>query len=444
MKHQVEIAKRLPSSDEAEINLLGAILLDNAALNETSFLNPEDFFSVGNQIIFRTMLEMQKDGIPIDLVTLYDKLSVADELERAGGTIYISKLMDGLPKISNVKQYCKMIYEKAILRKLIKLLDFGMQMTESQMPAQEIAEKMLESVMSLSMERSVAMLDFRSVRDVSVSQMSKSEEATILRINTGIPKLDDATGGFRAGELVTVTAGTGVGKTLLAQQIRRFACSQGLHSLYCTAEMTAEQLASRDLATESGIPHWKMRRPERITPAEYSLLSEHAVNACPTCAILDGMLSLRQIWMASHVKKRQSGLHCVIIDYDELIDAPGKDEFAQQRNLIRGAKALALSLSVPVIMISQLRKAIDRKEVKKPTLEQLYGSGAKAKHSSFVLFVDREYVRELKGDETKARICILKSRDGRVCEVPATFNLQTLTFEQVAQELGKHWTEKEE
>jgi len=108
---------------------------------------------------------------------------------------------------------------------------------------------------------------------------------------------------------------------------------------------------------------------------------------------------------------------------------PLVDEFDKQRAVIHCAKMLSVALWVPVIMISQLRKPLDAKEAKKPTLERLYGSGAKSKHSSFVLFVDREYVRELKGDETRARICILKARDGTLGEIPATFNLQTLRFQ---------------
>jgi replicative DNA helicase len=151
---------------------------------------------------------------------------------------------------------------------------------------------------------------------------------------------------------------------------------------------------------------------------------------CKTCSILDGELSLQRIRLAARRKKRSAGgLDLLILDYDELIDAPGRTELDQQRTLMRGAKGIAVELKIPVIIISQLRKSLDKDEAKKPSLDRIYGGGSKSKHSSFIVFVDREYVRELKGDETKARVCILKARDGRVGEIPVTFNIQTLRFE---------------
>jgi len=196
-----------------------------------------------------------------------------------------------------------------------------------------------------------------------------------------------------------------------------------------TVQVKVEEPAlSRELATEAGVPHWKMRSPELLSAEEYKALVAASAHECTKCRILDGELSLNRIRLAARRKKRATGLDVLIVYYDELVDAPGKNEFEQQRNLIRGLKSIAVELRIPVIVISQLRKSLDKNEAKKLTLERIYGSGTKSKHSSFVIFIDREWVRELKGDERKSRICILKARDGRLGQIDAIFNLQTLRF----------------
>ena len=129
--------------------------------------------------------------------------------------------------------------------------------------------------------------------------------------------------------------------------------------------------------------------------------------------------------------KSRAGIDSVIVDYDELVEAPGEGEFEQQRNLVRSAKSLAMELKCPVILISQLRKSLQGEDRKRPNLQRLYGSGAKAKHSSIVIYLDREYVQELCGDETAARIVVVKNRDGKVGALDAFFNVKTLRFESV-------------
>jgi len=131
---------------------------------------------------------------------------------------------------------------------------------------------------------------------------------------------------------------------------------------------------------------------------------------------------------------RSPGLECLILDYDELIEVPGEkgeNEFDLQRRLVRASKSLAMELRCPVILISQLRKALQGEDRKRPTLQRLYGSGAKAKHSSLVIYVDREYVRELRGDETHARIVVSKNRDGNIGSFEAKFNVRTLRFDSI-------------
>ena len=423
----------LPHNAEAERAVLGAVLLDNAVMEEASLLREGDFFLESHRAVFRAMCVMHDVGEEIDLVTLHDHLSADDVLKKIGGIAYVAQLADGLPKASNISQYVEIVRRKALLRRVIAIADVAQQLAMEESEGEAIAEKAVQSLMDVAAEYIDKAQLGKTSKAAKISAIQQLEgRKSLLRINTGIEELDKLTGGFRSGELVAVTASeTGAGKTLLAQQIRTNSCSNGFHGAYFTGEMPAEQLVSREMASETGVPHWKMRRPESLTKEEYSALVKNAGTSCEFCRIPDGELSLKNIRAACRRLKSEGKLSWAVIDYDELVEAPGKDEFAQQRNVIREAKRIAMTLEIPVFVISGIRKPLDSREAAKPMLSRIYGSGAKSKHSSFVLFVDRKYVRELKGSETDATIFILKSRDGRIGKIPVKFDLQTLRFEDI-------------
>jgi replicative DNA helicase len=264
--------------------------------------------------------------------------------------------------------------------------------------------------------------------DAATRKLAELKQGPRVKILTGVDKLDKLTGGFRECELVTLTADTGVGKTLLASQTRRTSCRQGYHSLYCSAEMTAAHLKGRELAANAGVHPLKMRREETLTSDDWRFLIEAASHECKHCKILDGELSVSRIRRAARRMKKTIGLDLIVFDYDELIDAPGETEFDQQRTLVQAAKKLSVELKCAAILISQLRKAINKDDAKRPSLQRLYGTGAKAKHSSFVVFADRPWVREMQGDEKEAKLFILKSRDGQTGPISAVFDIRTLRF----------------
>jgi len=255
-----------------------------------------------------------------------------------------------------------------------------------------------------------------------------------------VDQLDRIIGGFRPGELVIITAETGSGKTLLAQQTRGRACRNGFHSLFCNGEMLAPHLKRRELAAAADVAPSKMRREDLLTKEDRRALIEAASHECKRCKILDGELELSRIRRAARKMKKQSGLDCLILDYDELIEAPGKDEFDQQRNLVRAAKSLGMELRCAVILISQLRKPLSGEDAARPTLQRIYGSGSKTKHASIVILADRQYVRELQGNETEAQIFILKNRDGKTGRVKATFNVRKLRFDDASEDPAEERT----
>src|SRR5690242_3176784 len=344
-----EIERPMPVNLEAERSILGAVILDNRVADEALAIPEEYFFLDQHRRIFSAFQALRENNEPIDLVTLTESMHRSGELESAGGAPYLASLADGLPKVSNVGHYAKIVREKALLRKAIHAAHRIQELAfEGVASAESVLIHAAESVIDLAIEGADAEGDGKTYREAAVSLVKSFQDNSRVRVRTGITELDKITGGFRDCELVTLTASTGVGKTLMAQQIRRRACSTDLHSLYCSGEMTAEHLLSRELATEAGVAHWKMRSPEMLHAEDYTALVTACAHECEKCRILDGELSLHRIRLAARRKKRATGLDLLIVDYDELVDAPGRNEIEQQRNLIRGLKSIAMELRIQI------------------------------------------------------------------------------------------------
>jgi replicative DNA helicase len=223
------------------------------------------------------------------------------------------------------------------------------------------------------------------------------------------------------------------------------ACRDGFHTLFCSGEMLAPHLVKRHLAPEADVEPIKMRREDLLTTEDFEALVTAASHQCKKCRILDGELELSRIRRAARKMKNRDGLELLILDYDELIEAPGKDEFEQQKQIARKAKSIGMELNCVVILISQLRKSLSGEDAAKPSLQRIYGSSAKMKHASYIVLADRPYVREMEGNEKEARLFVLKSRDGRTGPISAVFDVRKLRFNDAPENLSpaSHWTEKE-
>lgn len=427
-----EESRPLPANHEAEKTVLGAIIVEARGVEIVfDYLRVDDFHLFAHREIFAAMLSLRERRAPVTTISLIDELQRNSKLEAAGGVGYVSTIGDGVHAAVKVEYFAGLVRNKARLREMLFVLLRNTESAYDAIDATAFVDGAIDSLSEIARKIDEDGDQTTGFRDAGLQLLQNLDTYKGLRIYTDLDDLDRLIGGFRPGELVLYTAETGVGKTLLAQQTRRRACRDGYHVLYASAEMLAPHLVSREIATESGVEHWKMRRDDRLTPDDRGALVEAVSRECNRCRVLDGELSLSRIRRAARQMAGRGDLQLVVLDYDELIDAPGKDEFEQQRNLVRGSKSMAMEFSIPVIMISQLRKALQGEDRQRPTLQRLYGSGAKPKHASIVIYVTREFVQDLEGDETEARIVVLKNRDGRLRSLEAKFNINFLRFESI-------------
>ena len=426
----VTLNKNLPHAEEAERAVLGAILLDNdALLLVSSALKPTDFHAPRHRVIFQQMIQLAGQHRAIDLVTLDAELSRANRLESAGGPAYIASLVDGVPRISHVEHYARIVQTHAAHRAIIRFAHDLMLRAYEKEDIAKLLDYTTQTACELT-EGAFAQENAITRLEAARRLLKGLDEIEKVRIYTGLRPLDGLTHGYMPGELVIYVAETGVGKSLFADQTARYACSQGHHSLFASGEMTAERVEARPLATQAKVPHWKLRVPDKLEKEEVGRLLVQASKECDKCSILDGELSLRRITWAARKMKAEVGLRLIVIDYDELVEVEGKDEWEQLKNLVIGAKHLGLEMDCPVILISQLRRALRDEDRRMPTLQRLYGTGAKSKHPHFVIYLDREWVSELTGEPSTARIFVLKNRDGRMGQTEGVqFNVDTLRFE---------------
>jgi replicative DNA helicase len=424
----VTVERILPHDVEAERSVLGAILLDEAAMRDaSSVLTPIDFFLSENQAIYSTMLSLQETNRPIDAVLILEELQREGRLVLAGGPAYLTALPDGLPKVVNVPFYVKIVKEKSSLRSLLHAAEAiqGRAMNEAA-DSRKLADEAIQmfSLIAASAGHSLCV----SRKEAAISLLSRLESAVDSKIQSGVKDLDEVIGGYYPGELIVYVAKPGVGKSFLALQSATTCCHAGEHGLYCSGEMPAQQLIARELVSVSGIESYKIRKPSELNQEDFSLLAAAAVNECGTCQILSGNLSIPNIRRSARAMKDSGNLRFIVVDYDELVEVRGmKDEWEAQAFVTGALKSMAMEWLVPVIMISQLRKSLNNEDF--PTLDDLYGSGRKAKDASIVIYISRPYVKSLEGDETEAALFVLKSRDGRMGKVDCKFNVKTFRFE---------------
>jgi replicative DNA helicase len=372
--------KVLPHNAEAERTVLGAVLVDNQAFNSAAeVLTRDDFYREGHRRIFDAMAVLAERSQAIDLVTLKDELIRGSALEGVGGAAYLAGLLDGVPRITNVEHWSRIIKEKAVLRSLIHA---GNRIVQSAYEAEEEPDTILDraekSIFDIA-ERRIRQ-GFIGIREIvkesfrTIDQLSQSKEL-VTGLPTGFVDLDERTSGLQKGDLIIVAARPAMGKTSFCLNIAQHATKKtgetvGIFSL----EMAKEQLVLRMLCADARVDSHRLRTGN-LQEKDWTRLAKAYADLSAAKIYIDDSATLTPLEMRAKCRrlKAEYGLGLVVVDYLQLMSGAGRIENRQQEiaSISRSLKGLAKELNVPVLALSQLSRAPEARTEKRPQLSDL-------------------------------------------------------------------------
>ena len=432
-------ARTLPHNAEAERTVLGAVLVDNSAFNSAAeVLNRDDFYRDGHRRIFDAMAALAERSIPIDTVTLKDELARTSSLEAVGGAAYLASLVEGLPRITNVDEWGRIIREKAVLRRLIHASTrIAQECYEAERDPSEILDSAEKSIFEIAERR--LNQGFVGIRDIvkesfrTIDQLSQSKDL-VTGLPTGFVDLDDKTSGLQKGELIIVAARPAMGKTSLCLNIAQNASHRtgetvGIFSL----EMSKEQLVLRLLCSDARVDAHRLRTGN-LQEKDWARLAKAYAELSASNLFIDdsAMLTPLEIRAKCRRLKAEHGLSLIIVDYLQLVSGGGRVENRQQEiaSISRSFKGLAKELEVPVMALSQLSRAPEARSDRRPQLSDLRESGAIEQDADIVMFIHREEEHK-PTDENRgiAEVIIGKQRNGPTGSIKLAFLKEYTRFE---------------
>lgn len=411
-----------PQSVEAEQSVLGAILLDKEVLSSvTEVITGEDFYREDHKEIFEAVMDLYERAEPIDLITISEQLRLRGTLEGVGGLEYLTYIANAVPSTSNARHYAKIVEEKSILRKLIKvsqdLVNMGYEASEEVSYVLDKAEK---GIFDILQKRNTQ--GYSPIKDVLIDTFNMLEElynnkGHVTGIPTGFADLDFKTSGLQNSDLVLIAARPAMGKTSFVLNI---AAHAAIHAkvpvVIFSLEMSKEQLVNRILSCESMVDSHKMRTG-KLEDSDWQKvaralgpLSEAPIyiDDTPGTTIMEIRAKCRRL-------KMEKNLGLVVIDYLQLMSGRGKNESRQQEisDISRSLKILAKEINVPVLTLSQLSRAPEQRTDHRPILSDLRESGAIEQDADIVMFLYRDdYYNPDTEKKNIAEAIIAKHRQG--------------------------------
>jgi replicative DNA helicase len=443
------IEKGLPTNVDAERFVLGSIMLDDSLyIQAAGELEPDDFSLDKHRRIFRRMGELQERGETIDRITIANELMKFNELEACGNITYLVSLDDGLPQIPNLDAYIRIVKDKAVLRRII----FASQhMMNRALLGEEEPDEILsgaeEALLKLGEARvKSGLLDPGQILQDYEGGINAFLDPSkrIKGISTGFAKFDEFTGGLHGGDLCIVAARPSMGKTALALNIAQHVALKLKQTVAIfSLEMSRESLLTRMLCSAARVDSQRFRAGY-LTQEERRKLN-HALHELVEAPLyIDDTPGIHMMDIHAKLRRLQAErkLGLVIVDYLQLMGARGRFENRNQEvsALSRGMKMLAKEMNVPLMVLSQLSRAVEtRQGDHRPQLSDLRESGSIEQDADVVGFIFREevYHREREDLRGLAELIIAKQRNGPVGTVNLVFLHAQTKFENRAEDTGE-------
>lgn len=425
-------------STDAEESVLGCIFRDQETLHQIlEILQPTDFYCEANNIIFQAMLDLYNNRQPIDLITVQNKLS--KDLDTIGGITYLAGLTNSMPTSGYAKHYAEIIKEKSLARQVIQKANQIMQTAYSgeYENAEELINQAESSMFELSKKNEKSSL--QSVRNIAFGLLDEIQARDSTRGVTGVSttfkQLDYWTAGLHPGELTIIAARPSMGKTSFALQIAKDgAVKNNIKPAIFSLEVSRKSLIEKMMVNDSMVDG-QLVRIGKLNSEHCDRLINSANRISKPDIFIDDTATITVPEMRSKCRrlKAEKGLDLIIIDYLQLMQGHGKSNRQQEISEIsRGLKLLARELNVPVVALSQLSRAVEQRDDKRPMLSDLRESGALEQDADLIIFLYREeYYKPDTEKRNIVEVIIGKQRNGKVGRIKLGFLKEYTRFTQL-------------
>lgn len=439
----------LPNNPDAEANVLSAMLLSSEVVEEAlTELLPDDFYRPMNKALFETMHDMYDHSMPIDSITLIDYLNSENKLQEVGGEAYILELMGQTLSLVNWQHHASIVRRDAMLREIIgatnQINQLAYNAPTDTKEVVERAESMLLSVTDREVKNA-----YKPLNDFLIEAFNEAKEVceaggVAAGVPTGYPSLDRMLMGLREGQLVIIGARPAVGKTSFALNLALNAASEGYTVAFFSLEMSGKEIAQRFICAHAQVSMSNFRTG-KISPQEWANIGQAAEDLSRLDILIDDTpgITVTEIRAKARRMLHNKEKAIIILDYLQLVSPPAgrraESRTVEVSEMSRALKIMAKELSVPVISLSQLSRAVESRTGKRPQLSDLRESGSIEQDADIVMFLDRssneqESGREDRPPEGITRIIVAKNRSGPIGDVDLVFLAASTKF----YELNEH------
>lgn len=440
------LEQTLPHSMEAERSVLGAMLLENAALEEMlEQLMPEDFYMTAHEHIFAAMRDVTTEGGAVDLVTLADRLEKNGKLEAAGGAVYLTELMQFVPTTANLSHYARIVEEHSVKRSLIRtgneMIRGGM---DEQKPVEDLLNESEKRIYDISMRKTEdTLVPVSAIVPEAIAMIGEqlANKGKLTGVDTGFTQLNTLTNGLQKSDLIIVAARPAMGKSAFAMNIAQHAAVKDDRAvLVFSLEMSREQLVQRMLYTDASVDSQKVKlgtlsdeETQRLLDASPALRRAH-INIDD-----QGGATVASIRSRCRRMQAREGLDLVIIDYMQLMQGTGmggrRDDNRQQQisDMTRAMKLLARELNVPIVLLAQLNRGPELRQDHRPMISDLRESGSIEQDADVVILLYREQVYNQEANN-EAEVIVAKNRHGPTDTVRLAWQGEYTRFRNIARQ----------
>lgn len=443
MADEERVVRIPPHSEEAEQSVLGSVLIDHDAVAVAAEnLKAEDFYNLRHKEMFEAVLDLYQEGRAVDLVTLKSQLERRGKLEAAGDMKYLTQIATAVPNSVHIRQYVKIVKDKALYRRFIQLGNQVLSESFStETPIEQLSEQVEKEVFGILQNRGSN--DFAHIKDILMESFDNIEKIAqnggeLAGISTGYVDLDQKTAGLHPSDLVLVGARPSMGKTAFGLNIvQNAAVKGGKTCAIFSLEMSKQQIVNRMLACEAGVDMEHLRSGN-MTDQDWTRLVEALGPLSEAEVYIDdtGGITLAELRSKCRKLKIEHGLDVIMIDYIQLMSGSGRNGDNRQQEISeisRGLKTMARELEVPVIALSQLSRALEARADHRPMMSDLRESGAIEQDADVIMFIYRdEYYHPDTEDKNIAEIIIAKQRNGPVGTVKLRYDGQYTRFSNLA------------